>query len=113
MKNWISDGNNITMIAPAATVAGVAQQLSSGVVAVPASTVASGALCSFSVKGVFSGILKTTGEAWAVGQKLYWVSGTARFSTTVGANGAAIGFATVAAAAGDTSGAVCLVGALT
>jgi predicted RecA/RadA family phage recombinase len=113
MKNWISDGNNITMIAPAATVSGVAQQLSSGVVAVPASTAASGTAVSFSPKGVFSGQLKTTAEAWTVGQKLYWVTATSRFTTTAGTNGAAIGFATVAALAADTTGTVCLIGALT
>ena len=112
MKNWISDGNNISMIAPAATVSGVAQQLSTGIVAVPASTVASGALCSFSVKGVFSGLTKTTGEAWTVGQKLYLLVANSRFTTTAGSNGAAVAFAVTAAAAADTSGTVCLVGAL-
>ena len=54
---------------------------------------------------------KTTGEAWAVGQKLYWDPATSKFTTTAGAL-VVRAFASAVAASGDTTGSVILFGAV-
>lgn len=52
---------------------------------------------------------KTTGEAWDAGEKLYWVSGTSKFSTTSGGNTLA-GVAAADAESAATEGSVYLDG---
>jgi len=54
-------------------------------------------------RGSYTGVDKTTGEAWTLNQKLYWVTGTSKLTTTVGSNAYA-GRAGAAAASGDTTG---------
>jgi predicted RecA/RadA family phage recombinase len=51
---------------------------------------------------------KTTGEAWTMGQKLYWNDTTKKLTTTASTNKVA-GYAVAAAASADTEG-VCLLG---
>ena len=68
--------------------------------------IADGALGSLATEGVWT-IQKTTGEAWTLGQKLYWVAGTSKASTTAGSN-KVMGYAAKAAASGDTEGNVLL-----
>lgn len=51
---------------------------------------------------------KTTGEAWTVGQKLYWNAGTSKLTTTSSTNKVA-GYAAAAAASGAVEG-LCLLG---
>jgi len=57
---------------------------------------------SVQVDGVWL-VQKTTSEAWALGEPLYWVSGTGKFSTTKSTNKTA-GFAAKAAGSADTTG---------
>lgn len=61
---------------------------------------------SLQTRGVFT-IQKTTGEAWTLGQKLYWVAGTSKASTTAGSN-KVLGYAAAAYASGATEGNVLL-----
>lgn len=77
-------------------------------VVVPRQTAASGVVTPCDVAGVHT-LAKTTGEAWTEGQILYWVNGTAKFSTTATANQRA-GTAASAQAAGDLTGKVRLDG---
>jgi len=57
--------------------------------------------------GVFESVAKTTGEAWTENQKLYWVTGTSKLTTTVGSNAYA-GRAYATAASGDETGTIAL-----
>lgn len=50
---------------------------------------------------------KTTGEAWTLGQKLYWNAGTSKLTTTSSTHKVA-GYAAAAAASGDTEGLILL-----
>jgi predicted RecA/RadA family phage recombinase len=58
-------------------------------------------------RGVYTGVAKTTGEAWTLNKKLYWVTGTSKLTTTVGSNAYA-GRAAAAADSGDTVGSIAL-----
>lgn len=69
--------------------------------AIPANTLGSVATC-----GVFQ-IQKTTGEAWTMGQKLYWNAGTSK-ATTTSSTHKVIGYAAAAAASGAVEGPVLL-----
>lgn len=69
----------------------------------PINTADSSATNAFIYYGEISGAPKTTGEAWAVGQVLYWDPATAKFTTTAGAL-VKCGHALATAASGDTTG---------
>lgn len=108
MKNWVSNGDNIIMVTPVAVTVGVPVVLNSGFFGIPASSGAVGATISFSQFGVFSGMPKTTGQAWTVGQKLYWDTVGLKFTNVPGAL-SVVAVATKAAAAADTTGELVLV----
>lgn len=112
MKNWVSSGDNIIMVTPVAVTAGVPVVLNSGFFGIPASTAVAGATVSFSQFGVFSGMPKTVGQAWTVGQKLYWDPATSKFTNVVGAL-SLVATATKAAAVADTTGELVLVSGYT
>lgn len=61
------------------------------------------------LEGVYSSQSKATGEAWAVGQKLYYDAGNSRFTTTASTHVWA-GWAWEAAASAATTGTVKLKG---
>ena len=108
MKAWVSNGDNITMVTPVAVVAGTPVVLNSGFFGVPASTASAGASVSFTQFGVVQFMPKTTGQAWTVGQKLYWDTATSRFTNVAGAL-TLVATATKAAASADTVGELVLV----
>lgn len=64
---------------------------------------ANGAEVECATGGVFSGLAKTTTEAWTKGQKLYWDNTNSKFTTTATANTLA-GVAAEDALAADTTG---------
>lgn len=97
----------LTFTAPADLLAGdpllVADTF--GVVRADVLTGASGTL---RLRGLYS-LPKATGQAWAVGQALYWDAGAGKVTTTSSGN-RSVGVAALAASSGATTGAVILRG---
>lgn len=73
----------------------------------PINTADSGATNAFIYLGEISGAPKTTGEAWAIGQVLYWDPGTGKFTTTAGSL-VKCGHALATAGSADTTGGLML-----
>lgn len=109
MNNYSHSGDPMTYTAPVGGVTVGVPVIISGLLVIPAVTAAEAAQFAAKVTGVFTGLAKTTGEAWVEGQKLYWVTGTSKFSTTSGGN-TLVGTAAAAAASADTTGDVRLDG---
>lgn len=109
MNNYSHKGDVMPYTAPSGGVVTGVPVLISGLLVIPAFTAAEDAAFEGAVVGVFTGLAKTTGQAWAEGEKLYWVTGTSKFSTTAGGN-QLVGTAAVAAGSADTTGAVRLDG---
>jgi predicted RecA/RadA family phage recombinase len=82
MNNGISPGNTVTAVAPYAVNAGSGCALGSGLVGIAVNTYASGATGVFNIKGVFTGLVKASGagEAWALGDPIYFATATKNFS---------------------------------
>ena len=109
MTNYKQPGESMTYTAPGGGVVSGTPVLIGSLMVIPAVTAAATEQFAGMVCGVFAGLAKTTGEAWAEGQKLYWVSGTSKFSTTSSGN-TLVGTAAVAAGSADTTGDVRLDG---
>jgi predicted RecA/RadA family phage recombinase len=103
MKNFIQPGATVSVPAPANVTAG-AGVLVGSLFGVAINDALSGQPVNIDIGGVFT-LPKTTGQAWTVGQLLYW-SGTA--VTNVASTNKIIGCALAAAASGDTVGTVLL-----
>lgn len=103
MKNFVQPGDIVSVPAPAAVVAGQGVLVGS-LFGVAVNDAASAAPVNIAIAGAYD-LAKTTGQAWTVGQLLYW-SGTA--VTNVASTNKLIGCALVAAASGDTIGRVLL-----
>lgn len=106
MKNFVQPGDVISVPAPANVSAGGGVLVGS-LFGVAVNTALSGAACEIAVTGVVD-IVKATGQAWTVGQLIYW-SGTN--ATNVASTNKLIGVAVQAQASGDTVGRVRLNGA--
>ena len=107
MRTYIQSGHTLTLTAP--------DDLASGegvLVGAIFGIAAHDALAGFPVEtttvGVFD-IAKATGQAWAVGDRLFWDASEGQATTTATDN-TLIGAAVLAAAAGDTVGRVRLNG---
>lgn len=107
MKNFTQPGRTLTLTAPYAVTSGQGAQVGS-IFGVAVKDVANGARGDFVTKGCLD-LTKTTGEAWAEGQLLYW-NNTTRAVTTTAATNLKIGVATAAAIAAATVGNVRLNG---
>lgn len=103
MKNFVQSGVNVTLTAPAALVAGQGF-LVGALFAVASADAANGASVEGVTVGVFD-LTKATGEAWTVGQKVYWDNTNRRVTTTASGN-TLIGVALAVAASGATIGRV-------
>lgn len=103
MKNFLQEGTIINVVAPA-TVASGDFVVVGAFFGVAQTDAASGALVPIVREGVFT-LPKTTGTAWTAGDKLYWDSGTSKFTKTAAGN-ALYGVAAADAASGDATGAV-------
>lgn len=109
MKNYINDGEVVTVPAPTGGVVS-GQAVRVGVMfGVAAKTAAETVPVAIHVMGVHV-LPKATGVAWTVGARLFWDASNSNVST-VATGKLAIGVAESAAASGDTVGRVRLSGA--
>lgn len=109
MKTYIQTGENITLAAPYTVTAG-GGALVGAIFGVAQDAAASGADVVLITEGVFE-MPKATGNAWTLGQKLYWDNTAKNITGTVGSN-TLVGAAMIAAASGDTVGTVYLDGTI-
>lgn len=109
MKNYVQDGDVLTLVAPYAVASG-GGALVGAIFGVAANTVANGAEGEFCLIGVFD--LPKANGAVTQGQKLYWSDANKNVTTTA-TNNTLIGVAATAAAAGDATARVRLNGAFT
>ena len=106
MKNYVGDGNALTVTAPAAVSAGAGVLIGS-LFGVAANDAANGAELVINTAGTYD-LAKTAAQAWTAGALLYW-SGTA--VTNVASTNKLIGVAARAELAAATVGRVRLNGA--
>jgi predicted RecA/RadA family phage recombinase len=106
MRNFVQDGDTITLTAPYAVASG-AGLLVGAVFAVAAAAAALNGAVESKVTGVFD--LPKAAGAVTQGQKIYWDNAAKVVTTTVGAN-TLIGAATQPAAGGDATARVRLNG---
>ena len=105
MKNYIQPGKTITVPAAADVNSGEPVVIGSlkGIASVSALT---GEDLTISREGVFS-VVKVTGSAWAVGDKIYHKTGTTQFTKTATSN-TFFGIATAAAVSNAETGEIVL-----
>jgi predicted RecA/RadA family phage recombinase len=107
MKNYVQDGNVLTLAAPYDVAAGAAFKVGS-IVAVATSAALSGA----TVEGITTGVVdlaKVSAQAWTVGALIYW-DDSAKLTTTTSTSNMLIGVAVAAAANPSATGRVRLNG---
>lgn len=107
MKNFVSNGNSVQLIAPVGGVVGGAVYGVQNIIGVVVASAAQDEQFTLSIKGVFSGVKKKAAEAWAQGQTLYYDPATGELTTTAGVLKVA-GYAADAALAADVIGNVIL-----
>lgn len=107
MKNFVQDGDTLTLAAPYALTSGQGFLVGS-LFAVANADAANGATVEGSTEGVFD-LAKATGQAWTQGVKVYW-DNTAKNVTTTLTSNTLIGVATAAAVSGATVGRVYVTG---
>jgi len=102
MKNFVQEGNTITVTAPAVVTSGQLVVVGS-IAGVAAFDAASGADVEVTVEGVFE-LPKVTTDVVAQGDKLYWDSGQLKLTKTAGTGSKPmVGVATAAAGNGGTT----------
>lgn len=108
MKNYVQDGDTLSLVAPYDRLSGQGMLVGSifGVAAVDA---LSGASVEVDVDGVFD-IEKVSAQAWTAGALIYW-DDTAKNATSVSTSNKLIGVAVQAAANPSSTGRVRLNGA--
>ena len=103
MKNFIQDGDVVSVAAPYDVTSGAGALVGSLFgVAVDDATTAN--QVQLKTSGVFT-LPKATGQAWTVGAKLYW-DDTNKNCTTTASGNTLVGVALAAAASGGTAGTV-------
>lgn len=107
MKNYIQEGDTVTLPAPYARTSGQGA-LIGALFGVAMSTLANGETGAFTTQGVYS-LEKNSAEAWTVGAKIYWDNTAKVCTVTVGSN-TLIGCAVAVAANPSTTGLVRLNG---
>jgi predicted RecA/RadA family phage recombinase len=100
MKNFVQDGDVLTVTAPAAVVSGQFILIGTALYGFCTTDAANGAQVEILTEGVFD-VPKVSAQAWAVGDKIYW-DNTAKLFTTVLTSNTYVGVA-VAVAANPTS----------
>jgi predicted RecA/RadA family phage recombinase len=106
-KNYIQEGDTLTITAPYAVASGGGLLVGS-LFAVALVALSNGASGSCMTEGVFE-LTKNSAEAWTVGQKIYW-DNTAKVCTSTVATNVLIGCATEPAANPSSVGRVRLNG---
>ena len=109
MKNFVQEGDILTVVAPAAVLSG-AGVLVGTIFGIAQTGAASGAEVAIKRKGVFTHA-KTSAEAWTSGAKVYWDNTNKVFTSTAGTN-QLVGAAVAAAANPSATGTVLLDGAV-
>lgn len=106
MKNYVESGKSISITTAGAKTSGEPIVIGA-LVGIPAATVAANVNVVCMLEGVYT-LPKTTGTAWALGQKLYWDATNKKCTTVAGADDVNLpmGHAVEAAASADTSGTV-------
>lgn len=111
MKNFVQDGEIISVLAPAAVTAG--QLLRVGVLAgVAINDAGSGAPVNIAVDGIYD-VTKAGSQAWTVGAAIYGVGTTTLVATTATTTGnifLGVAVAAVGSGAGETIGRIRLNG---
>jgi predicted RecA/RadA family phage recombinase len=112
MKNYIQEGDTLTLLAPADVLSG-AGVLVGSIFGIASGDALSGAEVEVMTEGVFD-VAKVSAQAWTQGAKIYWDNAT-KLATTTAASGAnaLIGVAVLAAANPSATGRVKLTGAFT
>ncbi|MFN3891996.1 MAG: DUF2190 family protein [Beijerinckiaceae bacterium] len=110
MKNYVQDGDLLTVAAPYEVAAG-AGCLVGSIFGVAAHAAASGADVEIATEGVFD-LKKTSAQAWTVGARIYW-DNTEKECTTTSSTHKLIGVAVKAADNPSSTGRVRLSGAFT
>lgn len=103
MKNYVAKGNVIDYIAPGAVTTGI-PVIMTDMVGVPTISGVLNDVIPVEMEGIFE-LPKLTGEAWTVGQKIYWDGAAVKCTTTAGAL-KQIGNASAPFLSGDTLGKV-------
>ncbi|TKV73302.1 DUF2190 family protein [Bradyrhizobium elkanii] len=102
MKNFVHDGEILTVTAPAGGVLSGDPVLIGAIFGVAAFSAAAGADVEIATEGVFT-LPKAAGAGWSVGDPIYF-DVTAKNLTGTSANNLCVGTAAAVAAAGDTAG---------
>lgn len=97
MKNYVQEGETLSLASPAAVLSG-ALAIVGMIAGVAAADYANAAPGEFQTTGVFN-LPKATGVTFAAGDKVYWDAGAAKVTTS----GRWIGVATAAAVSGATT----------
>lgn len=109
MKNYVQPGAAIDVVTPSGGYTAGNFYVVGVLAGVAALTSLEGADNVLHTDGVFT-LPKETGQAWAIGDQLYWDAGNSRFTKTAGEN-ISRGVAAAVAASGDTTGNVKIGGA--
>lgn len=107
MKNYVQEGDALTLTAPYAVVAGAGFKVGS-IIAIAAASADNAATVVGYTEGVFT-VAKTSAQAWTVGVKVYWDDTNKEFTTTSTSNTLA-GVATAVAANPSSTGQIRLNG---
>src|SRR5262245_31229773 len=108
MKNFVQNGNIVTLTAPYARTSGQGLLVGS-IFGVAQTDAASGAAVESVVEGVVD-LTKVSAQAWTAGNLIYW-DDTAKNATTVSTSNKLVGVAIAAAANPSSTGRVRLNGA--
>jgi predicted RecA/RadA family phage recombinase len=111
MKNQVSPGHAVDVLAPY-NVASGAGCLIGSLFGVAAYAATSGNTVTLWTVGVFNNMAKTSAQAWALGQLIYWDDAN-KVATTVSTGNKLIGATTAAAANPSSVGSVRLNGIFT
>lgn len=107
MKNYIQEGDKITLTAPYAVSSGGGLLVGS-IFGVATADAANAATVEAKTRGVFT-LSKTSAQAWTVGQLIYW-DDTNKVATSTASTNKLIGVALLAAANPSSTGTVRLNG---
>jgi predicted RecA/RadA family phage recombinase len=106
MKNYIQKGDVISVAAPYDVAAGACAQIG-GLFGVAITAALSGAAVELLREGVFT-LAKTSAQAWAIGDKLYWDNSNKVVSNVPGGGRLFIGYALAVADNPSSTGSVLL-----
>lgn len=109
MKNFVQEGDILTLTAPYAVASG-AGLLVGSIFAIATNAAASGDPVEGVREGVFTHA-KTSAQAWTVGAKIYW-DNTAKVMTTTATDNILVGAAAAVAANPSATGTVLLDGVI-